>query len=56
MNGDFLHATAAGVYAGRERQGKAKVFFSEEKKQKTFVFCASVSMPAMAGNVGAAET
>jgi hypothetical protein len=32
-----------------------KVFFSEEKKQKTFVFGAGSKIPAMAGWVGAAE-
>jgi hypothetical protein len=37
------------------RQGKARVFFSEEKKQKTFMFWRGGSIPAMAGNLGAAE-
>jgi hypothetical protein len=34
---------------------EAKVFFSEEKKQKTFVFWSGGNMAAMAGNWGAAE-
>jgi hypothetical protein len=32
-----------------------RFFFSEEKKQKTFMFCASGWIQAMAGNVGVAE-
>jgi hypothetical protein len=31
------------------------MFFSEEKNQKTSTSCASASLPAMAGNVEAAE-
>ncbi len=36
------------------KEGKAKVFFSEEKKQKTFMFGASGKIPAMASILGAA--
>jgi hypothetical protein len=32
------------------------MFFSEEKNQKTFIFRAGATCPAMAGNVEAAET
>jgi len=37
------------------KKGKARVFFSEEKKQKTFASGASGTMPAKSGIVGAAE-
>jgi hypothetical protein len=37
---------------GKARQGK--VFFSEEKKQKTFATRAGGKIQAMAGNVGCA--
>jgi hypothetical protein len=40
-----------GDYQGRVR----KAFFSEEKKQKTFIFGARGKIPAMASIVGAAE-
>jgi hypothetical protein len=40
---------------GKVRQGEARFFFSEEKKQKTFMFWGCGSIPAMAWNVGAAE-
>jgi hypothetical protein len=30
-------------------EGKARVFFSEEKKQKTFMFCAGGWIRALAG-------
>jgi hypothetical protein len=43
----------APVQVFEERQGKA--FFFEKKKQKTFISCASGTMPAMASIVGAAE-
>jgi hypothetical protein len=33
-------AAAQNRRQGKARQGKARLFFSEEKKQKTFIFCA----------------
>jgi hypothetical protein len=37
------------------REGKARVFFSEEKKQKTFDSWRGGNLPAMAGILGTAE-
>jgi hypothetical protein len=34
---------------------KQSVFFSEEKNQKTFMLRSGVKIPAMAGNLGAAQ-
>jgi len=34
---------------------EGRVFFSEEKKQKTFILCACMKVRAMASIVGAAE-
>jgi hypothetical protein len=50
-DGTLYRVATAGNAVARE----AKSFFSEEKKQKTFIFGAGGSLPAMAGNVGAAE-
>jgi hypothetical protein len=40
---------------GRSQVKLSKAFFSEEKKQKTFMSCPSGKIPAMASIVGAAE-
>ncbi len=37
------------------KEGKGKSFFSEEKKQKTFISWSAPTIPAMAGMVEAAE-
>jgi hypothetical protein len=37
------------------KEGEAKAFFSEEKKQKTFTSCASGTIEAMACIVEASE-
>jgi hypothetical protein len=38
-----------------EQEGKGKVFFSEEKKQKTFVLAPAETYRPMAGILGAAK-
>jgi hypothetical protein len=40
---------------GAEGSKARKVFFSEEKKQKTFIVWRGGGIPAMAGILGAAE-
>jgi hypothetical protein len=38
------------------RKGKVRVFFSEEKKQKTFVSAPPPGIPAMAGWIAPGQT